>query len=117
MDDQKNAMGPALGGEVVGGQSSKGPTIGAVIVVIILIIGALYIFWQKNMPEPTAEPLPNEETRTMMNGADPMTNMLDNQSTSDEVGALEVDAAATDLSNLDSELELGGDLDIEMMSE
>ena len=116
MDDQKNAMGPALGGEVVGGQSSKGPTIGAVIVVIILIIGALYIFWQKNVIEPTAGPLP-DEAETMMDGTDLMIDNLDNQSTSDEIGALEVDAAATDLSNLDRDLELGGDLDVEMMSE
>ncbi len=102
MNDEKNVMGPAMGGEMIGGQATKGPTIGAVIVIIVLVIGAIYIFWKRNFAEPTPEPLPAEETS--MVEADRLVDALTNQSVSDEVGALEVDAAATDLGSLDSEL-------------
>lgn len=64
--------------------------------VVIIVLAALWWFWQG----PTA---PAEE-----NGA---TTALETQGTSDEVSAIDTDLQATDLGNLDAELE---DIDSEL---
>jgi len=83
-----------------------GPLVGIIIIVAVLIIGGLY-FWgaklakdeQHNM---TAEEIANQE--------DPQMEALTQQSSSDDLSAIEADVSATDLDNLDKEL---GNIDTE----
>lgn len=71
-------------------EGRTGPTIGIIIVVIVLILVGLY-FWGKR--------LQNGET------VDSATNALQEQSASDELDDIETDLDATMIEELDSDLE------------
>ncbi len=104
------SFGPGAGATA----PSQGPTIGAIIVVIVLILGAAYFIWQKGqeMADSTTPPETNLPA-TSSGQTSPLTddslddstiNQLQNQGTSDELQAIETDLAATDLENLDAGL-------------
>lgn len=71
-------------------EGRTGPTIGIIIVVIVLILVGLY-FWGGK--------LRNGET------LDSVTSALQEQSASDELGEIETDLDATMIEELDSDLE------------
>ncbi len=86
-------------------KKSVGPIIGIAIIVIIIIFGGLY-YWgaQINTQEIkdeqeslTAEQIESQEDLSV--------KQLETQSTSDEIADIETDINATDLENLDQELE------------
>lgn len=84
-------------GEISGGQSgSRGPTISAIIIVILLILGGIYLLLNRQTDESTIPP-PAEEN--INNGGENTLNTLPEPTTAD----LESEAAATDLSDLESE--------------
>ncbi len=80
-------------------EHSVGPIVGAVIIVLILVLGGLY-FWGERLNESqeslTAEQIEQTPDQTLAE--------LKAQSESDELLDIEADAAATDLGNLDTEL-------------
>lgn len=83
-------------------KKSLGPVVGAVIVVLVIIVGGLY-FWgtQLNKEQGDAEITAEEITAQ----ADPALDALEQQGTSDEIADIEADLTATDLDGLDAELE------------
>lgn len=85
MEQNNGAMSPIT-------EESKGPTIGIVIIVLILLIGGIYIFTSR------------EETSSI-NEENPVAEELLNQSNSTEVTDIEADALNTDLESLDTELQ------------
>ena len=78
-------------------ENSKGPAIGIVIIILILIIGGIYIFTTRQGNEVIPGDRQSEE--------------LLNQGTSTRLDAIEKDAAATNLDSLDREL---GDIEQEL---
>ncbi len=69
-------------------ESSKGSLIGSIIVVIILIIGAIFLYTRRAPSSPT--PTPANETVTTTAG--------------DDVASLQADAQAAAVGNLDDDL-------------
>lgn len=79
-----------------------GPAIATIIIVLILIIGAFY-FWGSKLEktEPVNENITAED---VLAKPDVSLNTLQTQGTSDELGAIEQDANATDLQNINAEI-------------
>lgn len=100
--EQQNTMGPAMGGEMSGQSSSKGPTIGAAIVVIILIIGAIYVFWQKPATAPVDEN--NSTASSTMNGENLGQTTDDQAAATGDVSDLEFEASSQTPDDLSSDL-------------
>ncbi|KKT74896.1 MAG: hypothetical protein UX21_C0048G0004 [Microgenomates group bacterium GW2011_GWC2_45_8] len=76
-----------------------GPVIGAVIIILILVVGALY-FWGAKLNKEA-----NQTPEDILNAEDQTLNQLQTQSTSTEIGDIETDLNATDLNNLDADLQ------------
>ena len=72
-------------------EGSKGSLIGSIIVVLILIIGAIYLYASRG-PVPVQ---PNEETGTVTTAT--------NVEPADDVDSLEADAQSMDLSGLEAD--------------
>ncbi len=85
MDDQNNVNT----GESTPRGGSAGPVIGIIVILVIIILGGLYFWGQR---EGNDEVL-NEEL-----------DAINLQSDSDEVDTIEADLNATDIENLDSEM-------------
>ncbi len=79
-------------------QSSLGPVIGIVIVIILLIAGALYAW--KSMPQNT---IPSEIIATQQQ-TDPQTEKLMEVTTSTDPKDIEADLMNTNIENLDVDL-------------
>lgn len=77
---------------------SKGSLIGSIIVVIILIAGAAYLFTNRD-----AVTNPTDTATTTATTTDTAAAELEVVSSSDELRDIETDAAATNLNNLDQE--------------
>ena len=86
-----------------GDGNSAGPIVGSVIVIIIIIIGGLYFWGQRLSQDMKGEDILSEE--------DALVADLVEVSDSDEVGAIEDDLNATDLDDLDADLE---NIDLEL---
>lgn len=82
------------------GAKPVGPVIGVIIIVLVLTLGGLYFYGdQLNRKNGVMTP---EEIR---NASDASVTNLGQQGTSDETAAIEADLNATDLNNLDKELQ------------
>ena len=82
-------------------------------VVIVISLGMFVYGYQKlGQEKPTPTPTP-VLTPTPIEEGDEQTSALEEQDTSDEVGDIEADLEATDLSGIDQELE---DIDSELSS-
>ena len=81
-------------------EGAKGSLIGSIIVVVILIIGAIYLYVGRQAPEaPIAPEVPaTEEMGTTTAPEAPL-------GTSDELNDLEADLNLTDFSDLDADLD------------
>lgn len=103
MDEQEKQMGEGMEEtqtpeEMPTEEKSTGAIIGAIIVVVLLVIGGLYFLGQKMAGEkvlPTPEEIAAEPDTT--------TEALQTQGTSDEIDAIEADLGA-DLGDLDAEM-------------
>ncbi len=82
-------------------EKSASGVIGTIIVVVIILIGAVYLF---NSREPTilGDKIPTEEITT---APDAQKESLLEQSTSDNVSAIETDLDTTNLDGLDAEFQ------------
>lgn len=76
-------------------KKSSGPLIGIIIIIVVLLVGGLYFWMTKIATIP-------EETGT---DTEAVVEQLSTQSASDEISAIEADLDATDLENLDAELD------------
>lgn len=89
--DTSNAQPPRQNDSAA---SSIGPLVGIIVVVIVVVLGGMY-FWGQRI-EKSGEDTAFEN--------DAATESLENQSSSDEIAAIEADINNTDLQNLDTEL-------------
>jgi hypothetical protein len=78
--------------------SEKGPVLGIIIIIVLLVAGGLFVL-NNSLTQPEIS-LENVE-----NMPDTQSDNLGLQATSTELDAIESDANATDLSNLDSEID------------
>ena len=76
-----------------------GPIIGAVIIILVLIVGALY-FWGAKLNKED-----NKTPEDILSAEDQTLNQLETQSTSTEINAIENDLNATVLNGLDADLQ------------
>lgn len=87
---------------------STGAIIGSIIIIIILIIGGLYL-WGKQITEKEAQSSITPEQ--ILSETDPALDLLKTQGISDKITDIEADLNATDLNNLDKELQ---NIDVEL---
>lgn len=78
---------------------SVGPVLGIVIIIAILVVGGIFAFTNRlnTANTPTADQIDNTPDTT--------TETLSTQGTSTNLNSIEVDAKATNLDGLDSELD------------
>lgn len=76
---------------------SSGPILGIIIIITLLVVGGLFVF-NNRLNAPALTP---DEIET---APDATTDQLGNQATSTDLESIEADANATDLNNLDNEL-------------
>lgn len=81
-------------------ESSMGPIIGAIIIVLILIIGGLY-FWGQNLVQ--NEDVADDDMEELLD-EDEVTEELQEQSSSDEVDDIEADLEASSYEEIDADL-------------
>jgi hypothetical protein len=79
-------------------KSSRGPTVGLVIILILIIAGSFYFFKDEQPASKVTEPEPS------VRDIEDDLIKLEEQSESDELEAVEKDLEGTDLSNLDQEM-------------
>lgn len=81
-----------------------GMIFGSVIVVIILLVAAFYLWGNR---EDSSETLPSEipEVAEILGGEDEQTEALEEQGTTDEINEIMEDLEATDLEDLTEELD------------
>jgi len=92
---------PTQEAPVVEEKSPVGPIVGIIIILVILIIGGLY-FWGQRISTTVDENLTPEE---IIAETDTSLEALNQQGTSDAIVDIEADLNATDLGNLDAELQ------------
>jgi hypothetical protein len=80
----------------------KGPVIGLVIILLVIIIGSVYFLYQRQAPIPEGE-LPTVDEVTTITEVATLTTITE-QGTSDEINAIEEDLANTDIDTLDEDL-------------
>lgn len=105
MPDQ--AFGTASGSQ--NKPSALGPILAVLIVVLILLLGALYL-WSTMLAEPPIDtgaitrPTAEENNEPESTTAEANVQAIETVSTSDEITALEADIESTDLDEIDAEL-------------
>lgn len=95
---RQNPMGSAM--PQTPGAKPVGPIIGVIIIVLVLTLGGLY-FYGDQLNRKNSAMTPEE----IQNTPDDSTMKLQEQSGSDETASIEADLNATDLENLDKELQ------------
>jgi uncharacterized protein HemX len=112
-ESPSRGLGPAAGSSIEkGGGASKGPLIGTVIVVLLLIAGGVFFLANRIQEAKEAKTDNTEETATSTAlEPDTATLKLQEQGTTDDLSSIEKDATDTDLNNLDKEL---GTIDTEL---
>jgi len=88
MDESNNVN---MGGDPKGG--SSGPIIAIIVILVIIILGGLY-FWNQNKAGTNLE-----------SGNSANLESINTQSSSDNTADIEADLNATDVDNLDAELD------------
>ncbi len=84
-----------------GEKTPMGPIVGIIVIIIVLVVGGLY-FWGQRISTSVDENLTPEEITIK---EDTATEALKTQGTSDVVADIEADLSATNLDNLDAELQ------------
>lgn len=107
---------PGVSSPTMGGpgepERKYGPLIGIIIIITLLVVGGFYL-WGAQIADRALDGELEESTE------DPMTQMLKEQSSSDDVSAIENDLEATSADNLDAELndiesELEGEFELQV---
>ncbi|MCX6735739.1 MAG: hypothetical protein NTZ13_01520 [Candidatus Parcubacteria bacterium] len=112
--ENENITPAPQGSPVIQPKESKpmGALIGAIIIVLLLLVGGVYVWSTRIQPQITApkdeQLLPDDNTIALEQSAtepDTMIDTLNSQSSSDEVTSIEADLNATDLNSIDKELQ------------
>ncbi|MCK5096102.1 MAG: hypothetical protein KAR24_01975 [Candidatus Pacebacteria bacterium] len=87
-------------------EMSMGAVLGSIVVVIILLVAAFYL-WGNRADAPDTLPIdePTTTAEEVLGETDPQTESLKEQSSSDELDSIEADLEDTDLDDLIQELE------------
>lgn len=101
--EQAPAPEPQMMPEDGGGKKSFGPIFGIIIIVILIILAGFY-FWGNQLEDTAREEATTEEVGGDVDTTS-STDIGEPLSTSDEIADIEADLDATDLENLDAELE------------
>jgi uncharacterized protein HemX len=78
-------------------EGGRGALIGTIIIIVLLVVAGGYVWFTR---EPMASQNPDE---TILNMPDETLNSLNQQTSSDELNAIEADLNNTDLNNLGSD--------------
>jgi hypothetical protein len=103
--NSSQGLGPAAGQSIERGntEGGKGPLIGTIIIVILLIVGGAYFLTNRIEENRRAGEMASS---TLEAGVpDPETTALKIQGTSTDLADIENDALNSDISNLDKELD------------
>lgn len=93
-----------------GTESSMGPVVGAIIIIVILIVGGLYV-WGKQLSNNDGEVVEETSMETEMEETAPeddtLTTEIQEQSSSDELSDIEADLEANEdfFDDIDSDLD------------
>lgn len=83
---------------------SKGPVVGIVVIIVLLILGGVYLWQSKSVELPV-------DNGTAANTGDELTNQLATQGSSIDPQDITADVGATNLDGLDKELvQIGAEL-------
>lgn len=93
MDNIGNNLGTP---NMIPDKETKGPMVGIIVIIILLVIGGIYLWQSRTAPE---------VINITSTSTDPTTQELGIQSTSVELEDIEADVESTNLDNLDSELD------------
>lgn len=85
------------------GGSSKGPLIGSIIIIVLLVIAGIYVFTTR--PEQPAGETGELAPEEILEKPDPTLEELETQGSSDNIDAIEKDVEKTSLEDLDAELQ------------
>ncbi len=86
-------------------RESKGPVVGIVVIIVLLILGGVYLWQSKSTEVPV-----NTDDQTAST-TDEMTQQLSNQGSSTNPKDIEADVNATNLDGIDKELnQIGNEL-------
>jgi hypothetical protein len=77
-------------------KSSIGALVAVIIILVLIVVGGLY-FLKERVSQPAYVPPPIEEQK------DALTESLNQQNASDDLGSIEADLSNTDLDNIDQE--------------
>jgi len=102
-DIQPEAVEPQVHEENTDEDKSLGPVLGSIIVVIILVVAAFYVWGSGSNSNNAPADVPQADTT--IPATDAATEALAEQGTSDDIAAIEADLEATILDGLDAELE------------
>lgn len=94
---EQNTMSPAPQGD-----KSIGPAIGVIIIILVVLLGGLY-FWSQQSS--TQNPAYNVQDDGASAQVQAEIDMLQSQSSSDDLDSIEADLSSSDFSNLGSELD------------
>ena len=85
-------------------KSSMGPIIGSIVVILAIVLGGLYLYGQQlGKKATTAEE--STSTTDEVSAADQATLSLEGQGSTDSTAEIENDLNATELNNLDAEMQ------------
>ncbi len=82
----------------MGPKKGNGATIGAIVVIIVLLAGAWYM-WHNRTTATGDEPAVENQVGDL-DSADSQESSLNNQSSSDDINSIDADAHATDVSSI-----------------
>lgn len=85
-------------------ERSMGAVLGSIIIVIILLVAAFYLWANRPETSPAIDE-PTISAEEVLSEEDPQTQQLQTQSQSDDLAAIEQDLNNTELDNLTKELE------------
>jgi hypothetical protein len=93
-----------VGSGMEGKEGGKGALVGTIIIVILLVVAGAYVWMTKDATTSVID-------QSILNAPDSATNALNQQSSSDEMNAIEADVSATNLNDLNSDF---GNIDAEL---
>lgn len=85
-------------------EKSTGPLIGIIVVIVLLVLGAGYFWYDTYINTDTSVSGPDQPTpEDIMNAEDPVVEQLQTQNSSDNISSIEADLEASNYDNLDAD--------------
>ncbi len=100
---ERGTLHETLNQTETGNKEGVGPITGIIIVLMVLVSGALYFFFQE--VEKTKKNTPSSSAQEILKEKDQITETLKEQSTTDEINSIKKDLDKTSIENLDKGIE------------